>query len=89
MAAAVPLLYADVGAPVVPTVFASDAQGAGELAINDKGGFGIVARDASLEDVHACYRTGFRPGRTITSLDGSFGTRRLDSRALLPTVPFS
>ena len=41
MAAILPLVYADLGAPLAPVIFATDAQGAENEAQGDVGGWGI------------------------------------------------
>jgi hypothetical protein len=42
MTALIPMLFADMSSPPAPVIFASDAQGAGEIADSDCGGYGIV-----------------------------------------------
>ena len=55
-------LYADLGAPLLPLVFASDAEGAQDF---DAGGFGVVAAAASVSQVEEFWRAGTRPGAAM------------------------
>ena len=63
MASLIPALYADLGAPLAPAIFATDAMGANA---EDAGGFGIVCRDASPELAETAFRVGRRPGFSVT-----------------------
>ena len=89
MANLVPFIYSDVGAPASPIVFASDAQGSGELEGADCGGFGIVAAELPLPAVLSAWRAGFAPGKSITRLDGTTGTRWKAHKTAAPATPFS
>ncbi len=89
MANLVPFIYSDVGAPASPIVFASDAQGSGELEGADCGGFGIVAAELPLPAVPSAWRAGFAPGKSITRLDGTMGTRWKAHKTAAPATPFS
>ena len=79
-------MWSDVGAPLAPFVFDTDAQGA-DADIADYGGYGIVGTPISRPYAQLLYSRGSRPGRNVTRLDGTLGTRH--ARSLVPTVPFS
>ena len=82
-------VHIDVGAPASEVIFASDAQGAGELQDGDCGGCGIVAAAAPADLVVDAWRSGFAPGKSIARLDGSLGDRWKPERTAEPTIPFS
>ena len=82
-------MFCDLSLPATDAVFASDAPGAGELSTEDAGGFGIVAVSVPKDLVLDCWRSSFMPGKTITKLDGSLGTKFKSRLDLKPTVPFS
>ena len=55
-------LYADLGAPLLPLVFASDAEGAQDF---DAGGYGIVVAAANSETVEKLWEAGTKPGLAV------------------------
>ena len=85
MAGLVHALYADAGAQLAPYVYATDAQGADDAA--DCGGWGIVGTPVTKVYGEFLYSRGTRPGRNITKLDGTMGTRH--ATTLEPTIPFT
>ena len=89
MASLICFMFCDLSLPAADTIFASDAQGAGELSTEDAGGFGIVAASVPKDLVLDCWRSSFMSGRTIAKLDGSLGTKFKSKVDLKPTVPFS
>jgi len=78
-------MYADLGAPVLPVVGATDAEGANDV---DNGGYGVVMGSLSPEEEVACVEAGTRPGLAITSVNGSVAALRRPERALLQSAPF-
>ena len=86
MAALVPWLFADPGAPLCCTVAATDAMGANDL---DHGGWGIACRDAPLPLVEAAFRQGTAVGRTVVKLDGDFAGLKHPDRTVSPNTPFT
>ena len=86
MASLVQAMYADLGAKLTPTVFATDAMGASE---QDAGGFGIVATRVAPQVAKTCFEDALEPGFTVCRLDGKFrGLKRPDQR-IGRTVPFT
>jgi len=79
-------LVADVGAPMLPIVGATDAEGANQ---DDYGGFGVVAAVASQEELEACVRSGVAPGFAVAKLDGLVPSIRRPLRPLRRTTPYS
>ena len=71
------------------TLFASDAQGPGEIDFDDHGGFGIVAADISEAQLLQCWSSSFVPGKAVVKLDGSLGKKFGDRTNLIPTIPFT
>ena len=59
MAELIPFMFADLGAPLAPALFPTDAQG-GEG--DDAGGFGIVASIAGRVNVQQILSVGMRAG---------------------------
>ena len=55
-------LYADLGAPLQPLVFTSDAEGAQD---SDAGGYGIAAAAANSEIVEKLWDAGTKPGVAV------------------------
>ena len=86
MATVVMVMAADVGAPLAPVLFASDAQGAGE---GDDGGFGVVATDVDSATALECLRVGRRPGYSVTELSVEFTGLRSPDRAIQRNIPFT
>jgi hypothetical protein len=89
MAELIVFMAVDFSLPAANVVFASDAQGAGGLEDADCGGYGIVAADVDAILVTDCWRASFAPGKSVTKLDGSLGTRWSSRADLDPTVPFT
>jgi hypothetical protein len=83
---ALPLMYADVGAPIASCLFASDAMGQNN---DDHGGFGIVGADVPSETLSNVYRTGTAVGRTLARLSGELTGLRDPLRDTKRTVPFT
>ncbi len=71
------------------TIFASDAQGAGEVDVDEHGGYGVVAADFAKSQIWECWSSSFVPGKAIVKLDGSLGQQFGSKANLLPTVPFA
>ena len=82
----VPWMFLDVGAPLCPVLFATDAQGVNDL---DAGGFGIVARAAPPPMIQRVFEQGSCVGRTVSRLSGDLSGLRRPERAITPTVPFT
>ena len=55
-------LYADLGAPLLPLLFASDAEGSQDF---DAGGFGVVVAEADQKLLEDFWRSGTRPGTAV------------------------
>ena len=84
MRSLIPLMVARLSKPLATTVFAADAQGAGE---GDLGGFGVVGATMSEEDVMQLYRSGRQARRTVVSLDGDVSRVRHVDRELRRCFP--
>jgi hypothetical protein len=90
MATAVNYMYADVGAPIAPVLFASDAMGHDDSNTDgDCGGFGIVARDLVQQDINHCFEIGRKPGYSVTKLSGEFSGLRRPCDDIRRRVPLS
>ena len=85
MAKTVGALYADVGAPLAPTICATDAMGADS---GDCGGFGVVAADVPMEIFEDVIRLGARPGKALQR-DLALAGRRNPDAPLVRTTPFT
>ncbi len=77
--------YADVGAPLAPVVFATDAMGSGI----DHGGYGIVACDVSVKLAEECLVRGMRPGKTLLKLDGVASGSKFIHKPIERNVPYT
>jgi hypothetical protein len=86
MAASVPVLYADLGAPLSSVVGATDAQGAGE---GDHGGYGVVARQLTPDAVASLFRQGAGLGYTVSRLNGDPSGLRDPDKVRRATKPFT
>ena len=76
MSVLVACMVAEVGAPLAPVLFASDAMGSNAV---DFGGWGVVAKNVSREEAATVYQLGARPGKSVVKLSGdSDGLRRPD-----------
>ena len=82
-------MEAAVGRPAATTIFASDAQGAGDCSPSDCGGFGIVAKEIPHELLLQAWRGGFRPGLSVARLDGTMGAKWAPHKVARPSVPFT
>ena len=85
MARMTSLMICDLGSPILPILFGTDAMGENNI---DYGGYGIVATELGHEEKKVLLKLGELPGRSIARLDGCQGTRFPD-RPLKPTVPFT
>ena len=85
MARLTPLMVCDLGSPILPILFGTDAMGDNDI---DYGGYGIVATSLEQHEKRILLKLGELPGRSIARLDGCQGTRFPD-RPLRPTVPFT
>ena len=86
MASGVLAMYADLGAPIAETLFATDASGDGET---DSGGFGAVATRCTADVARRCFEEALEPGFAVVRLDGKFTGMRDPSRRIGRTVPFT
>ncbi len=88
MATLIPFMILDFSLKAANTIFATDAQGAGEVK-GDKGGYGIVGLDITPQQTLEIWSASFSPGRVITRSDGSLGHRFHQKKNLIPTIPFT
>ncbi len=88
MATLIPFMILDFSLKACNTIFATDAQGAGEVK-GDKGGYGIVGLDITTQQTLEIWSASFSPGKVITRLDGSLGHRFHQKKNLIPTIPFT
>ena len=84
MADVVPHLVALIGAPLLDTIFATDAMG----EAHDNGGWGIVAADVPHELALECYRKAHKPGKSVVKLSGDYGGENNPDTPFLRKVPF-
>ena len=84
-----PAIVCELGAPISQWVFASDAQGSGEVADTDNGGYGVVASRPAVSVVKEAFLRSQSSGKTIVRLADNFTGRRDPSRELIPTLPSS
>ena len=90
MGCLVSYMYADIGAPLSETLFASDAQGAeDEGRGGDPGGWGLVATDVSTDVARRCLLVGLKPGRSATKLSGDYAGPRRPDLPIARGVPFT
>ena len=90
MGAVVPMLFADVGAPLQPLMWATDAQGADSEHIDgDLGGYGIVVSDISEELAVECFKDGASPAYSLVRMDGSFRGSKFPHRPLERRLPLT
>lgn len=85
MARVVPMLFADVGAPLSRIVWATDARGSEQ---GDAGAFGIVATRVSEQMVERIYEAGRSLGYTVP-VSSKLGGAKYSDRPLRRTVPFT
>ena len=76
----------DLGAPLPPMLFATDAQGANNI---DDGGFGIVAAVAPIAIMESCLMTGALPRKTVVKLDGDIGKLLGHTKRFEANIPFT
>ncbi len=88
MATLIPFMILDFSLKASNTIFATDAQGAGEVK-GDKGGYGIVGLDITPHQTLEIWSASFSPGKVITRLDGSLGHRFHQKKNFVPTIPFT
>ena len=86
MAAGIMGMIYDVGAPICPYLFASDAEGDNA---EDFGGYGIVASAPGIGMLNFIFEQGSSPARTICRLDGDVTQLKHPERELKPTIPFT
>ena len=80
------LMVRDMGAPLSPTLFATDAQGSNE---HDYGGYGIVGAVVPPRTAALAFELGSAPGYTVARLDGSIDGLLRPGRELRRRTPFS
>ena len=80
------LCILDVGAPLAPAVYATDAMGASEV---DAGGFAIVGADVSQEVLYECWRAGPQPAKTVVKLNGDTTHLRKKLSRIEARIPVS
>jgi hypothetical protein len=80
------MMHCNLSCGISEVVLASDAMGASEL---DHGGFGLVATDASSEEIAAMMSSSEHLGRAIARLDGDLSGLRDPNKAIRPTILFS
>ena len=86
MSCVVIAMYADLGAELAQTVFATDAMGSNET---DCGGYGVVVADVDRATVRDCYEEGLQPGFTVCRLDGKFYGLKNPHSKIGRNVPFT
>ena len=86
MARVIPWIFADIGAPLCPLLFATDAQGVNDV---DAGGYGITMRAAPPALVRAVFERGSQVGMTVARLSGDQSGLRRPDKSTAPTVPFT
>ena len=86
MARAVPMMYADLGAPPAPVYFAADAMGESE---EDHGGWGVLVADMDDAIAKDFIDTGGSLGYTVARLDGEMSGLRGPEQEIRRTKPFS
>ncbi len=89
MSRLIPFMTLEFSLKASSTIFASDAQGPGEIDSEDHGGYGIVATDISEAQLLQCWSSSFVPGKAVVKLDGSLGKKFGDRTNLIPTIPFT
>ncbi len=63
MSRPIPFMTLEFSLKASSTIFASDAQGPGEIDVDDHGGFGIVAANISEAQLLHCWSSSFVPGK--------------------------
>jgi hypothetical protein len=82
------LMYADVGAPLLPLLFSTDAMGANE-AYGDHGGYGLCVRPITEAQGRHVFVHGGRVARTVVALDNKYAALKFPERRLLATRPYA
>ncbi len=82
----VPLLYWDVGSPLLPLVFGTDAQGHDHV---DAGGWGMVAGKATEQQAEHIFRCSSVLGRTVVSVEGKLAAPKLGAHSVEARKPLS
>ena len=85
MADVVPHLVAHIGAPILDTLFATDAMGAS----HDFGGYGIVGADVPHSRVLDSFRMAHKPGKAVVKLSGDYYGENNAASPYLRKVPFT
>ena len=88
MRALLPTLWVDLGLPLASTIFASDAQGAGEV-VGDHGGYGLVAASVDSDLALEVLAAGRQPKRTVIDLSGDVSKIKDPTRVFQRAVPYS
>ena len=80
------LAFLDLGAPLAPVAFATDAMGANEY---DAGGYAVVA--ATIDDslMRDWWRAGTQPNKTVAKLNGDISNLLKPISKLEARVPMS
>ena len=84
MAAAVPFLYYSYADPIAPVALASDAMGGNE---GDDGGYGVMAREVSMDMIRNALEVGGAPGKSIARLSGDLTGLKYPSKRITATKP--
>ena len=88
MAQVLPVMYADVGAPVSNVMFATDAMGSD--VSGDHGGYGAVVAEFPTQLIRKVLEVGCTPGKTVARLSGDqSGLKFPDKPASRTTLPFT
>ena len=86
MARAVPLMFLDVGAPLLGVVGATDAMGPTML---DAGGYGVVASVVPRDVLERTFEQASVISYTVARLDGSLSGLKNPAKELRGTIPVS
>lgn len=79
-------IHYDVGAPLAPLLFTTDAMGASAA---DCGGYAVVGASVPTDLLHRCFQAGTHPKLTISKLMGDFDRLLGRDSPLTATVPLS
>jgi hypothetical protein len=86
MADTIALVEFDVGAPLAPVLFATDAMGATEA---DCGGYAVVGTEPPRQVIEQCFEAGNHPRLTVVKLTGDVDRLLGKDRPLTPKIPYS
>ena len=78
-------MKADIGAPLCPWLFATDAEGANDT---DNGGYGVVGSAPGEDLIKAVFCTSSTPAKTVIKLDGNIKHLKHPEKEFAPSVPF-